>query len=141
MDYDIEELIDQLLPALRRSWSRETSAGATLWTPENPAWGQCAVTSLVVQDYFGGDIVWAVATPPEEIEPGVKDYSHYFNLIGGKELDLTREQFPTGTHIPRGIPKPKSFSTTREYLLSNENTKSRYVTLSQEVLDTLNGNR
>ena len=39
---------------LGKCWKRETSAGPEGWTGENPAWGQCAVTALVVQD-FGGD--------------------------------------------------------------------------------------
>ncbi len=51
---------------LERCWSADTSADPDGWSPENPAWGQCAVTALVVQDRFGGI-----------------------------EIDLTRQQFAT----------------------------------------------
>jgi len=60
-----------LAETLERAWSRETSADPEQWTPDNPAWGQCAVTALVVQDGFGGELVRAT----------VDDASHYWNRL------------------------------------------------------------
>ena len=48
---------------------------------EHPAKGQCAVTALLVQKMFGGDIVKNT------------EFNHYFNVIESNVVDLTREQF------------------------------------------------
>lgn len=45
----------RLFEALEQSWSADTTYGA--WTPEVPSLHQCAVTALVVQDYYGGDVI------------------------------------------------------------------------------------
>jgi len=119
---------DQLRRILYQTWSARTSSDPEKWTPENPSWGQCAVTACIVQNYFGGSIVWANAT----LSNGEK-ISHYFNRIADKEIDLTREQFPEGTYIPRGVPKRKGFPTTREYVLSFSPTKLRYEALERLV--------
>jgi hypothetical protein len=115
---------------LENSWSKFTSSDPFKWSKNNIAYGQCAVTSLVVQDYFGGEIVWANAILPDKSE-----ISHYFNKINGTEEDFTRKQFPDGTIIPEGIPKTKEFKTTRLYILSYPSTKSRYETLKRNVED------
>ena len=119
--------ISDLEAALLQSWSRQTSSDPDRWHTDNPAWGQCAVTALVLNDYFGGRIVWAnVALPGETI-------SHYFNIVDGNEMDLTRRQFPPGTIIPAGVPKRKGFPSTRAYVLSYEQTQARYAALKEEV--------
>ena len=114
--------------ALQKSWCKETAYQADDWSETNPAIGQCAVTALLLNDYFGGEIVWS-----EAILPNGQFISHYFNLIDGKEIDLTRSQFPEGTFIPPGVKKNKNFTTTREYILSNENTKKRYELLKERT--------
>jgi len=50
------------------------------WTKTNPTCGQCVPTALLVQYYFGGDIY------KHNVE------SHYYNIIDGKAIDLTKEQ-------------------------------------------------
>lgn len=72
--------LQDLVVALREAWSSGTS---TQWTPENPAKGQCSVTSLVVQDLFGGEI----------LKTQVPGGTHFYNSIGGARLDLTISQF------------------------------------------------
>ncbi len=77
--------IDNLQRALRASRDQETCypGSKDKRTPENPALGQCAVTALIVQDYFGGELVNCLHT------------HHYRNrLPDGKEIDLTKQQFP-----------------------------------------------
>ena len=127
--------LETLEEAISRSWGKDTSLDADNWTPENPAWGQCAVTACVVQDYLGGDLVWANATLP-----GGKTLSHYWNkdTLDG-ELDLTRKQFPEGTIVPVGAEKKKQFGSTREYVLSFEKTMQRYNALSEKVNRELEG--
>lgn len=121
--------IEELQNKLEKAWCAETSYYSETWDSLNPAYGQCAVTALVVNDTLGGDIVWAEVDLPD----GKKE-SHYFNLIDGQEKDLTRSQFPDRTIVPKGVPKTKEFSTTREFMLSNENTKRRYELLKSKVI-------
>jgi hypothetical protein len=118
--------------ALKNSWTKESSSDSENWTPGNPAWGQCAVTSLVVNDYLGGEIVWANAVLPDG-----EEISHYFNKIDDVEKDFTRVQFPESTIIPQGIPKTKEFSSTRDYVLSYPITQQRYELLRQRVQEFL----
>ncbi|WP_027571630.1 hypothetical protein [Bradyrhizobium sp. WSM1743] len=71
---------DQVQSALRRAWSLST---ASQWTASNPAAGQCNVTSLLVHELFGGDLL---KTP---LPAG----DHFYNRIGGKRYDFTACQF------------------------------------------------
>ena len=114
--------------ALKVSWCRDTSSDPDNWSLEKPAWGQCAVTSLIVNDYLGGDIVWALAKLPDGSE-----ISHYFNKVYDEEKDFTRIQFSEGTIIPKGVPKTKQFSTTRDYIISYSATFERYKLLKEKV--------
>jgi hypothetical protein len=114
--------------ALENSWSKFSSSDPFNWTKDNPSYGQCAVTSLVVQDYLGGEIVWA-----NVILADGKEISHYFNHINGIEKDFTRKQFPEGTIISQGISKTMNFKSTRDYILSYPPTKSRYSILKTRV--------
>ena len=120
--------LPDLESALKDSWSRETSSDPDNWSEENPAWGQCAVTALIANDYLGGEIVWASAKLPDG-----KEISHYFNKIDGKEIDFTITQFPQGTYILPGIPKTKNFQTTRKYVLSYAKTIERYNILKGHI--------
>lgn len=123
--------LNRLEEILKLAWCRETSFTPERWSPENPAFGQCVPTALIVNDYLGGKIVWAEATYPD----GTKE-SHYFNEVDGKQLDLTRCQFPEGTAIPIGIDRKKNFPTTRDYLLSSSAVKMRYDLL-KSLVDSL----
>lgn len=124
--------LSHLEEALTKCWDRKTSSDPEHWISENPAWGQCAVTALVVNDYLGGDIVWAEAKLPDG-----RQISHYFNLMKGEEVDLTRRQFPEGTIIPQGIEKKKEYASTRDYVLSFQATQQRYEILKDKVDETL----
>jgi hypothetical protein len=115
--------LSELEKALEFSWCKETSSDPEIWTKENHAWGQCAVTSLVLQDYFGGEIV----------NCKLGQISHYYNIIYGRKIDLTARQFPKGTEIPEGIPKPGNFESTRQYILSYPETVKRYFILKNLV--------
>ena len=122
-------IIDLIETAVNKAWMAETSSDPDNWTRENPAWGQCAVTAVVVNDYRGGRIIWS-----EALLPDGRKISHYFNIIkNGSEVDFTRSQFPEGTVIPAGVDKTKGFPTTRDYVLSDEMTKKRYQILRQSV--------
>ncbi len=112
-----------LREAFLKSWSRETSYPRTKdqWNARNPAFGQCAVTSLVVNDMYGGKIVYNT------------DYHHYWNVLDdGTVIDLTREQFGKNVDI-----KPQG-DATREHMLYSEAagralTLQRYNLLKERV--------
>jgi hypothetical protein len=106
----------------RRSWTRETSFDPGHWSPRNPAWGQCAVTALVVQDLLGGKLLCS------EID-GTR---HYWNLLPSRrQLDLTRHQF--GKRF-----KPGTIGTeSREYVLSFSETRRRYELLRNDIYSKL----
>lgn len=110
--------VSALEAALANAWVRETSADPASWTEDNRAWGQCAVTALIVQDYFGGSL--------QRGEVGA--ISHYWNLLpSGEEADFTLRQFPEGTEISNVATR------TREYVLSHLETARRYRKLARRV--------
>ncbi len=113
-----------LAGALRAAWCRETSSDPDAWTPENPAWGQCAVTAVVVRDMLGGEVVWGEAALPDG-----RRISHYWNRIAGRDIDLTREQFPAGTQLPPGGPRRADIPDTAAYVLSHPATRDRHALL------------
>lgn len=79
---DVDEQIFKLKNVLFDAWSLESSSK---WSESNPAKGQCGVTSLVVNDWFGGEIR-KTKTP---------EGWHFYNKINGKRYDLTESQFST----------------------------------------------
>ena len=97
----------QIEDAIRASWGLDTADKDDGWTPENPSRGQCDVTSLVVQDIFGGELLAArVFRDGEQVE------WHMWNrLPGGAEVDLTRDQFKNGEGIgePSVRERPSEF--------------------------------
>ena len=83
------------------------------WTKENPTCGQCVPTALLVQHYFGGDIY------KHDIE------SHYYNVIDGEVVDLTKDQFAHPLDYTRG--------KKRQPILSQSKTKERFEILKSKV--------
>lgn len=53
------------------------------WDDNNKCFGMCAITALIINDYFGGNICKIY----------VDGISHYFNLVEEKIIDLTSSQF------------------------------------------------
>lgn len=78
----MEKKISILKDIFPKAWSLQSS---TKWSIHNPAKGQCGVTSLVVNDLFGGLIM------KTKLEEGW----HFYNYINGKRYDFTESQFTT----------------------------------------------
>lgn len=118
---------ERLEKALEQSWGRETSSNPSKWSSDNPAYGQCAVTALVVQDVFLGRLLRVVAISPDE------KVSHYYNELPAPKgvVDLTRRQFPKGTTFT--APEYRE----RDYVLSNPETAARYDILIRKVAANL----
>lgn len=117
--------LEELERALEKAWSRATSADSQNWSRKNPAWGQCAVTACIVQDYFDGKLLRIEAFVVGKSET----ISHYYNeLPDGTIIDLTRKQFPKGTMY--SPPQERS----REYVLDPKfTTRKRYQLLRRRL--------
>ena len=128
----ITPLLSDFTKALQESWSATTSYETDKnWSPKNPARGQCVVSSLVVQDYFGGDIV-RYAVSGEGI-----DETHYFSVLDDETLlDTTRSQYEdkkvSMTEKPIDLAK-NNFSSVRERYLADKETNYRYGILRSKV--------
>lgn len=107
---------EEVKSIIKISWTKETAYPGCQeeWSEKNPQLGQCAVTSLIVNDFFGGKIMRCMCN-------GI---SHYYNLVNNEIIDLTVEQF--GGVIPN---YEESEERERDYLLSSSDTKARYYLL------------
>jgi hypothetical protein len=120
----------QLEDAIRDAWSLDTADEDNDWTPENPSCGQCDITTLVVHDLLGGDVLGA-----DVFLDGVRVEAHMWNrLPSGLEVDLTREQFRVGQVIgePRVGNRPPTFDPAHpryhryeQYLVLSERVRAR----------------
>jgi len=119
---------DELFDAIRSCWTVSTSAAPGEWFKTNPARGQCDVTSLVLLEHLGGDLLQAGV-----LLDGVQVEHHYWNRIGpDDEVDLTGEQFIAGQKISK--PKLMTFEFVRaNYLTARKELRDRHVELSSAV--------
>ena len=117
--------IQLITSRLRRCWSAETAYPGTRWTGDNPARGQCAVSSLLVQDLLGGELVRFM------VEYRGKQEKHFANSVGGVLIDTTRGQYGTEGVFVESVPNLEEFSDLRAKLLSDENTAHRYYLLKE----------
>lgn len=109
--------------SLKAAWAKDTSykESKDVWSVSNPATGQCSITSLIVNDFFGGEI--------RKIHVG--SVSHYFNVVDGRVVDLTAMQFGDSEFSYEEYEEK-----TREQLLADEDTKKRYDLLKSRLADS-----
>ena len=127
--------LDSIADALREAWAADTCSPDDVerspWSRENPAWGHCDITALVVNDLFGGELVCG-----EVHLDGEQQGFHWWNrLPSGIDLDLTREQMRLGQVITevRVVERPRPLPTFRrdEYLLLRDRLAARLGDLPQ----------
>ena len=108
--------------SFRKAWCRETAHPSyqKSWTEENPSYGQCAVTALIVNDEFCAPI----------FKCKVGKVAHYYNMWTGKHevIDFTSEQF-NGKKIDYFNGEP----VRREQLLKCKHVKERYELLKARM--------
>lgn len=126
--------------ALRASWAADTCSPDDLarsgWQADNPAWGQCDITALLINDLLGGDLV----VGDVHLDGEQHGYHWWNRLPSGVELDLTREQFRlgqvvTGSRIvkrPPGMPPRRS----EEYQRLRDRVAARLGHLPPPATDT-----
>lgn len=108
--------------ALRASWAADTCSpdDQDKWQPDNPAWGHCDISSLLVHDLFGGDLMVG-----EVRLAGEQHGFHWWNALpSGMQLDVTLEQFRRGQRVTaaRVVSRPPGPLPRRweDYLLLRE---------------------
>lgn len=72
--------LDLFTLLLNVGWDANTCAGNSNWSEEKPYIGQSAATAVLLQRWFGGDIC----------SISYSSKTHYFNIIKGITIDLTR---------------------------------------------------
>ena len=102
---------------LSGAWSAKSAYSTTDWRRGRPSTGQCAVSSLKLQELFGWPIAQTKAPNGE---------THYYNLVHGAPLDVTADQFD-------GPVTYDNEPVERNRLLDHPGTAARYETLSAVV--------
>ena len=110
--------LNDLFAILLKSWKRETAYPSCKRDPQynldnDPTYGQCAITAIIVYDLFGGTIHRI------RVNGGG---THYFNKINGHYIDLTRDQFDL-YNIP--VSYEPNETMNREYCGKNPDTAKR----------------
>lgn len=118
----------ELFAVLEQCWSRETAHPSSQadWVENDPSYGQCAITAMLVHDMFGGSI------HKIRVSGGG---THYFNKLNGKYADLTREQFDL-YHL--SVEYEPNEEIPREFCGRNKNTLMRYRQLQRNIICFLN---
>lgn len=119
---------DKFIEALNASWGKDTAyrKDADNWTKDNPAIGQCAITSLLFNELYGGTIYSG------ETDDGIV---HYWNRRFGIKRDFTKQQFSNKLYF-HNIKK-----WDRDELLKTGNVAKRYEILRDRVFRILNANK
>ena len=118
--------LSEVLQALQDSWSIDSTDEPENWNPSNPSRGQCGMSSLIINDYFGGKLVlWKVFVGEEQ------DGVHYSNeLPDGTPFDSTGDQFWDTEELK----EPLSFERPSEL---PKNGADRFLRLSDLVRSKL----
>lgn len=90
------------------------------WNDNNKCFGMCAITSLIINDYFGGVIC----------KIHVDGISHYFNLIEDRIIDLTSSQFNCDIDY-------KNYQIADRKKILTDDTKHRYNVLKERLVNKL----
>lgn len=127
--------LQELSAALQASWSADTSYDPTEWSVEHKARGHCVVSSLIVQDYLGGELI------RYEINEGNLHETHYMNqLPDGTVVDTTASQYTSPVNMRRKPIDTGKFVSVRDKRLADESTASRYAILKCRVEQYLHPN-
>ena len=122
--------LKQLEKAIRNSWNRDTCYYKFIWDDKNQpeSAGHCRVVALIVNDYFGGKILFSHVV-------GNPKYTHYWNkLTNGKEVDFTKDQFS------QNLKFTKSKIILRKQALDNKIIEKTYSILKKRVVKFIKEN-
>ena len=119
------QTLEDLFNILLECWSKETAYPSCQaeWVPNDPSYGQCAITAMLVYDMFGGTIHRI------RVSGGG---THYFNKINGHYIDLTINQFDL-YNIP--VEYEPSEEMDRKYCGKNKDTQKRFELLIKRIAE------
>lgn len=120
--------LQELSDALQASWGADTAYNSEEWSQENKARGQCIVSSLIAQDYLGGDLI------RYEINEDQLHETHYMNqLSDGTVIDTTASQYTSSVTMKRKPIDTGEFTSIRDKRLADKSTATRYEILRRRV--------
>jgi hypothetical protein len=117
--------LDDLFGKLLKCWDKSTAYPSCQKDYDNandPTYGQCAITAMIVNDLFGGTI------HKIKVDNGG---THYFNKINGEYVDLTSDQFDLYNIDIDYEPNEKIDIT---YCGKNADTLKRYKILKNRLM-------
>lgn len=120
--------LHDIIAALQAAWAADTAYNPDEWNENNRARGQCVVSSLVLQDYLGGDLLrYSVSGE------GIQE-THYVNeLDSGAVIDTTASQYKQPVTMRVKPVQLKGFASIREKRLADNSTRRRYELLKRRV--------
>lgn len=125
----IKPPLDELLTTLHAAWGPDTCFMKSEWNAQNPARGQCVVSSLVVQDYLGGELM------RYKVRGDGIEEMHYCNVLdGGAILDTTGQQYNDTVTMQMSPVSLDGFASIRAKRLADAETKTRYELLKSRVV-------
>jgi hypothetical protein len=121
-----------IIDALQAAWGEDTAYDPNDWNERNRARGQCVVSSLVIQDYLGGELL------RYSIDENDLHETHYVNkLDNGVILDTTASQYSHPVNMRIKPIQLDGFGSIREKRLADISTRQRYETLKTRVANLL----
>jgi len=126
MTDELLETMKLLRKLLEKSWSKQTIWHKAEFKPELPSAGQCYVTSILLYDIFGGELISA-----DILFEGKYESHYWIKLPNGREFDLTSDQFNGDGINP--MPKDKIFG---RWIFSKKINKrcKRYLRLKEKIV-------
>ena len=83
-DIKVSNPLDVFELLLKVGWDEQTCATNVDWSEDKPYVGQSAATAVLLQRWFGGEVCFM----------SYSKKTHYFNIIDGTVVDLTRSELP-----------------------------------------------
>ena len=124
----MDPTLQDIVHALQLAWSTDTAYNPNDWSESNKARGQCVVSSLVVQDYLGGDML------RYSVDEGDLHETHYVNkLDDGTVIDTTASQYKQPVNLRVKPIHLDGFESIRDKRLADEGTRRRYEILKNRV--------
>jgi len=124
--------LEHFVTALRSCWDEKTSFTPDEWTAKNPARGQCLVSSLAIQDYYGGDL------KRYDVKAENFTETHYCNILYGSiTVDTTASQYTSPVQLITSDVNLHGYATAREKYLADPQTKSQYELLKKRLEQAL----
>ena len=123
--YEEIKTLNDLFGILLKCWDKETAypaSQADYIKDNDPTYGQCTITAIIVNDIFGGTI--------HKIKIDGRG-THFFNKIDGHYIDLTRDQFDL---YNINVNYEQNEEVTKEQCLNNEDTLRRYHVLKEHIV-------